>query len=276
MRTRLEQASRETLSRIVDLCLDERVDALLVAGDLFDNDTLKFSTEHYIVDEFRRAIAAGVTVIAATGNHDPGRAADRAARIAWPAGFHLLKRREPQAVEVLSAEGELCGMVVGAGHESPREGENLAAHFPKPSWDVPAIALLPDEAASAPLMGAGGGNQVSGPPGHQLPRLHHALPRGPHEPSLDGAPPGRMDADHRVAVDREQTYGRTQARGNGAPGKRLQRIVVRRHRLGWTSGQNRSPAVKRHDMNGHQTTLGPGRHRGRLALQEKHPPPLPG
>jgi hypothetical protein len=37
-----------------------------------------------------------------------------------------------------------------------------------------------------------------------------------------------MDGDHRVAVDREKAYGRTQSRGDVAPGQRLDRVVIRR------------------------------------------------
>ena len=142
LRTRLQEAGREAFARLVDLAIREKVHALLIAGDLFDNDWLTIATERLLTEELRRAVDAGVTVVYATGNHDPGRANYRAMQIDWPkSGFHLVSMRRPVEI-ALEHAGEMVGWVVAAGHQTPHETENLAAAFPPAPSPEPAVALL--------------------------------------------------------------------------------------------------------------------------------------
>ncbi len=141
-RVRLQDAGREAFVRLVDLAIEVQAHALLIAGDFFDNDWLTIATERLVVDELRRVTAAGVTVVYATGNHDPGRANYRAMQIDWPSErFHLIRSGTPETVPV-ERDGEVVGWVVGAGHQTPREEENLAAGFPSAPGPEPAVALL--------------------------------------------------------------------------------------------------------------------------------------
>ncbi len=141
-RARLREAGREAFTRLIDLALERKADALLLAGDLFDNDWLTLATERVLVDELMRATSAGVTVVYATGNHDPGRANYRAMGIDWPKeGFHLVASRQPRRIAI-EREGEVVGWVVAAGHQTPREDRDLAAGFPTAPGPEPAVGLL--------------------------------------------------------------------------------------------------------------------------------------
>ncbi len=141
-RARLLDAGREAFVRLIDLALERQADALLIAGDLFDNDSLTLATERVLVDELTRATSAGVTVVYATGNHDPGRANYRAMGIDWPdERFHLVASRQPRRIAI-EREGEVVGWVVAAGHQTPREDRDLAAAFPDAPDPEPAVGLL--------------------------------------------------------------------------------------------------------------------------------------
>jgi DNA repair exonuclease SbcCD nuclease subunit len=63
-------ASRETLRRIVDLALAHRVDALLIAGDLFDDAVTDVATRVALAAELGRLGRAGVPTAIIMGNHD--------------------------------------------------------------------------------------------------------------------------------------------------------------------------------------------------------------
>ena len=142
LRQKLQQAGREAFTALVDLTLEERADALLIAGDLFDNEWLTIATERVLTSELARLTDAGVTVVYATGNHDPGRANYRAARIEWPsASFHLLNSRTPRRISI-DREGQRVGWVVAAGHQTTHEATNLASTFPPAPGPQPAVALL--------------------------------------------------------------------------------------------------------------------------------------
>ncbi|MCY4110744.1 MAG: DNA repair exonuclease [Chloroflexi bacterium] len=142
VRARLRDAGREAFVRLIDLALERRADALLIAGDLFDNDLLTLATERVLVDELTRATSAGLTVVYATGNHDPGRANYRAMGIDWPKErFHLVASRQPRQIAI-EREGEVVGWVVAAGHQTPREDRDLAAAFPRAPGLEPAVGFL--------------------------------------------------------------------------------------------------------------------------------------
>ena len=142
LRQRLQEAGRDAFRALITLAIDESADALLIAGDLFDNDWLTIATERVLTSEMARLTAAGITVVYATGNHDPGRTNYRAAHIDWPStGFHLHNSQRPERIPVLRGV-ERVGWVVAAGHQTSHVFTNLAATFPPAPGPEPAVALL--------------------------------------------------------------------------------------------------------------------------------------
>jgi len=63
-------ATRQVLRRIVDLCLSEQVQALVIAGDLYDGAQTSMKTARFLAQEMRRLDEAGVEVYLIRGNHD--------------------------------------------------------------------------------------------------------------------------------------------------------------------------------------------------------------
>src|SRR6478672_8310548 len=63
-------ASRQALISIVDLCLAERVDALVIAGDLYDGDQTSMKTARFLASQMERLHQAGIRTYMIKGNHD--------------------------------------------------------------------------------------------------------------------------------------------------------------------------------------------------------------
>src|SRR5690606_17712379 len=105
VRRRLREASREALARAVGCAIAEGVHAVLIAGDLFDGDRLSFRTERFLLDELRRLDEAGIPVVYATGNHDPGRDAYRTRPLAWPANVHVVADGAPRTLTISDSHG---------------------------------------------------------------------------------------------------------------------------------------------------------------------------
>ncbi|GJE13268.1 hypothetical protein FOHLNKBM_4331 [Methylobacterium longum] len=55
---------------IIDLCLEEAVDALVVAGDLYDGDQTSMKTARFLATQMERLHEAGISVYKIRGNHD--------------------------------------------------------------------------------------------------------------------------------------------------------------------------------------------------------------
>ncbi len=149
LRRRLREACREAFKNAVDEAIDRDVHAVLIAGDLFDNDRLSFATEQFILVEMERMKEAGIRVLYATGNHDPGRANYRAHDLAWPENVHLFRSANPETVPLHDSGGQKIGYVTGAGHNSAKEGSNLAALYEPSSDELPHIGLLHAQVLSA-------------------------------------------------------------------------------------------------------------------------------
>ncbi len=63
-------ATRQAFVRTIDLCLSEQVDALLIAGDLYDGDQSSMKTARFLAEQLRRLDQAGIRTFVIRGNHD--------------------------------------------------------------------------------------------------------------------------------------------------------------------------------------------------------------
>ncbi|MGV8146995.1 MAG: metallophosphoesterase family protein [Alkaliphilus sp.] len=141
LRKKLRESLRDAFNRAIDLCIEEKVNALLTAGDLFDNDNLSFETEKFLIDSFERLRKENITVIYATGNHDPGDDAYRVNRINWPKNVHVIKTEEVKIVDMADAGGKCIAKVVSVGHKTSKESRNLIKKFPNKEAGATYVGL---------------------------------------------------------------------------------------------------------------------------------------
>ena len=149
LRGHLRNALRTAFEQAVDCAIDEDVHAVLLAGDLFDDDRLSVATEAFLVDQVQRLDDAGIDAVYVTGNHDPGGSGFRAAKIDWPDRFHYVDDRSPTTIELTGSDGDQHATVVAAGHVDAHEDTNLAARFPNAEGPSPTIGLLHAHVTSA-------------------------------------------------------------------------------------------------------------------------------
>ncbi|MBJ3776713.1 metallophosphoesterase family protein [Acuticoccus mangrovi] len=118
-------AGRAAFRDLVDLAIEERVDAMLIAGDLWDGDWRDLSAGLFMQAETSRLAKAGVRTFAILGNHDAeSRVTDRIRHLD---ALHLFSSDAPSSVE--------CGPAVihGQSYREAATTENLAARYPR-AW----------------------------------------------------------------------------------------------------------------------------------------------
>jgi DNA repair protein SbcD/Mre11 len=142
VRRRLRQASREAFRAAVDLAIREEVQAFLVAGDLFDGDRLSFQTERFLLEQTARLGDHGITVVYATGNHDPGSPSTGPRPLPWPSCVHVAADATPRRFQIREEAGRAVGWVTAVGHEHPRVTDDLSRTLPLPERELPEVALL--------------------------------------------------------------------------------------------------------------------------------------
>ncbi|MGD8242036.1 MAG: DNA repair exonuclease, partial [Desulfobacterales bacterium] len=125
-REEIRQASRRAFENLIDLALDESVDFVLIAGDLFDGDWKDYHTGLYFIAQVQRLHAAGITVFIVSGNHD---AAGRMTRsLPYPENVHVFAHRQPETQTL----DHLKIAVHGQSFAAPAVMDNLARGYPEP------------------------------------------------------------------------------------------------------------------------------------------------
>ena len=82
----LYKATFEAYKSIIDLCIAERVDALLVAGDIYDSADRSLRAQRAFVDGLNRLDEEGIRAFICHGNHDPLDGWE--ARLTYPPNCH--------------------------------------------------------------------------------------------------------------------------------------------------------------------------------------------
>ena len=118
----ISQNSKEELlqvfKNIIDLTINEKVQVLLIAGDVFDNLTVNKNTLFFIANELKRI--EKVKVFISPGNHDPYNEKSFYKMVNWPDNVYIFKG-ELEYKEV----SELNLVVWGAGFNASYEHESL-------------------------------------------------------------------------------------------------------------------------------------------------------
>ncbi len=140
-------ATRTALARIVDLCLAESVDALLIAGDLYDGSQTSMNTALYLSSELRRLEAAGIAVFLIRGNHDSQSAMTR--ELTFPANVHVFAgRAKPVLAKALGDGREVH--IHGISFANPHAPDSLLPSFHPPVADAVNIGMLHTSLAGTP------------------------------------------------------------------------------------------------------------------------------
>lgn len=122
---RLHRATFTAWERLVELCLAELPDALLIAGDVHNHEDGSLRAQVALRDGCARLTDAGVRVFIAHGNHDP--LTSRVHSLHWPDGVTVFG---PQVeAHPVTRDGRVVAVVHGVSHETDREGRNLAKRF---------------------------------------------------------------------------------------------------------------------------------------------------
>lgn len=134
---RVRLATRDALTRLVDIALHEAVDLVVIAGDIFDQDWKDFNTALFVAKELQRLDKAGIPVIAIRGNHDSEAGMTR--RVPWPTQhFRLLGHKQPETVLLESLGIAVHGMSFPERHVA----EDLSQRYPAPVPGLFNIGLL--------------------------------------------------------------------------------------------------------------------------------------
>ena len=119
-------ATRAAFDNLIEFAIDEQVDFVVLAGDLFDGDWRDMGTGLYFARAMGRLAQASIRAFVLRGNHDA--ASVLTSTLPWPDNVHVFSSRRAETVQM----DELGVALHGRSFPNAHVTDNLAAEYPDP------------------------------------------------------------------------------------------------------------------------------------------------
>ena len=120
----LRGATRKAFENLVNLAIDEAVNFVVIAGDLYDGDWKDYSTGLFFRGQMVRLEAKKIPVYLIAGNHDAASVISK--KLTLPENVHVFSTRTAETMEVPG----LPAVIHGRGFPHRAVPENLALDYP--------------------------------------------------------------------------------------------------------------------------------------------------
>ncbi|OAO89114.1 hypothetical protein AXX17_ATUG04340, partial [Arabidopsis thaliana] len=140
VRDRLRESTFEALAAIVETARRERLDFIVIAGDLYDKADRSLRAQLRMQQAMSKLAEDNIQVFVVHGNHDP--ADGWQAELEWPNTVHVFGSEQPEWMPAYTREGELAAHVYGMSYASASVRDNLAAMYRKQEGAPFHLALL--------------------------------------------------------------------------------------------------------------------------------------
>lgn len=135
----LRTATFDAYQTLIQLCIKEKVQFLLIAGDVYDGTDRSLRAQLRFRDGLATLAAHGIHSFIVHGNHDP--MDGWSSSIEWPAGVHVFGGERVESVP-WGADGTPLACISGISYPKRSERRNLARLFQPEQPDLFQIALL--------------------------------------------------------------------------------------------------------------------------------------
>lgn len=136
----LQEASFNSVERLVDAALLHQVDFVLFSGDIYDRDSRSVRANAFFVRQMERLSEKDIPVYIIYGNHDPlGTYVDL---YKMPSNVHVFSCHEPQCFSVTDAEGNPIARIFGQSYRTAAENRKVHLNFAPPDSEILNIGML--------------------------------------------------------------------------------------------------------------------------------------
>lgn len=132
----LRNATRDAFTNLVTEAIEQRVDFMVIAGDLYDGTWKDHNTGIYFCREMGRLKKAGIPVYLLFGNHDAE--SEMTKKLQWPENVFAFDSRKPKTFLIDSLKVALHGH----SFKDRETTENLVTGYPAPMRGMFNIGVL--------------------------------------------------------------------------------------------------------------------------------------
>lgn len=122
----LRTVTRDAFTRLIDLAIEEAVDFMVIAGDLYDGTWKDYNTGHFFCREMGRLNKVNIPVYLLYGNHDAE--SEMTKKLTLPANVHTFESRKANTFRIDALKVALHGR----SYKEAATFDNLAASYPVP------------------------------------------------------------------------------------------------------------------------------------------------
>jgi DNA repair protein SbcD/Mre11 len=133
MSERIRSATRQAFEQLITLATEEKVDFLVIAGDLYDGEWRDYQTGLFFARQMGRLAACGIRAFVLYGNHDAASQITR--RLVLPDHVSAFSSRHPETFVL----DDLGVALHGQSYRKRDISENLVPAYPEP---LPGMANL--------------------------------------------------------------------------------------------------------------------------------------
>lgn len=135
----LYQSTFQSFNNIVNLAIEEKVDCVVIAGDIYDSEDKSVPAQLKFRNGLNRLSDAGIFTYIAYGNHDP--LSGWSATLKWPPHVFVFPGDKVEHYP-LEKNGETIALVYGISFAKRDVTDNLALKFPRAEKNLPTIGVL--------------------------------------------------------------------------------------------------------------------------------------
>lgn len=122
----LRTVTRDAFTRLVDEAIEEAVDFMVIAGDLYDGSWKDYNTGHFFCREMGRLNKVGIPVYLLFGNHDAD--SEMSKKLTLPPNVHQFETRKAHTFLIEALKVALHGR----SYKEAATVDNLATGYPVP------------------------------------------------------------------------------------------------------------------------------------------------
>jgi len=122
----LRTVTRDAFTRLVDVAIEEAIDFMVIAGDLYDGTWKDYNTGHFFCREMGRLNKVGIPVYLLFGNHDAE--SEMTKKLTLPTNVHTFEARKANTFTIDALKVALHGR----SYKEAATFENLVSGYPAP------------------------------------------------------------------------------------------------------------------------------------------------
>ncbi len=137
---KLKDATFRSFKKVIDLCISEEVDFLIVSGDIFDSEQKSLAAQLSFTRELKRLSEKNIQAYFICGNHDPLSSWNDHNKL--PGNTYKFNASQVEMV-THEKEGRQIADIYGISYDKKEEKRNLALQYNKSTSPSPiSIAIL--------------------------------------------------------------------------------------------------------------------------------------